>query len=532
MLRILLNKQLLEINRNFFFNPKDGKKRSAASSFLLIISYILLTVGVIGGMSAYVSFTLCSPFVSAGMGWLYFALTGLMAIGLGVFGSVFNTFSGLYLAKDNDLLLSLPIPVRYILASRLLGVYLMGLMFSGVVIIPAVIVYFIVAYPTASAVAGSIILVILISLIVLILSCILGWLVAKIVKKLKNKSFITVIVSLAFLAAYYFVYFKANEFLQTVLKNMDTFGAKIKGSAYPVYLLGRAGVGDIASILILTLSVAVILALTYFILERTFIGIATSSGKVSEVKYKEKSARRKNIRAALFGKELARFTSSPTYMLNCGLGVLFLPAASVFILIKGSYIREFLHSEFQGNDMFVAALLIAAICLLSSMNDMTAPSVSLEGKNIWIAQTLPVAPWQLLRAKLDLQLIFTGVPVLFASVCASAVCRTSFIGTIFVVLTPEIFVLLSALFGLFLNLKRPNLTWTNEINPIKQSISVLIALFASFAYAVLFIVGYIFMSDIVDGKVFIIAFTLLSALISFVLYRYIKKKGAVIFASL
>ena len=55
------------------------------------------------------------------MGWLYFTLMGLVAIFLGAFGSVFNTYSSLYLAKDNDLLLSLPIPVRVIIASRLLS---------------------------------------------------------------------------------------------------------------------------------------------------------------------------------------------------------------------------------------------------------------------------------------------------------------------------------------------------------------------------------------------------------------------------
>ena len=69
---------------------------------------------------------------------------GLLAVLLGAFGSVFNTYSGLYLAKDNDLLLSLPIPVRTVIASRLLGVYLMGLMYSAVVSVPAVIVYWIV----------------------------------------------------------------------------------------------------------------------------------------------------------------------------------------------------------------------------------------------------------------------------------------------------------------------------------------------------------------------------------------------------
>ena len=61
------------------------------------------------------------------MGWLYFALMGLLAVLLGAFGSVFNTYSGLYLAKDNDLLLSMPIPVNTLMASRLLSVYLMGL---------------------------------------------------------------------------------------------------------------------------------------------------------------------------------------------------------------------------------------------------------------------------------------------------------------------------------------------------------------------------------------------------------------------
>ena len=75
---------------------------------------------------------------------------------LGVFGSVFNTYSGLYLAKDNDLLLSLPIPVRAMLASRLLGVYLMGLMYSGVVMLPAVIVYWAVGVLTAATVLGGV----------------------------------------------------------------------------------------------------------------------------------------------------------------------------------------------------------------------------------------------------------------------------------------------------------------------------------------------------------------------------------------
>lgn len=49
-------------------------------------------------------------------------------------------------------------------------------------------------------------------------------------------------------------------------------------------------------------------------------------------------------------------------------------------------------------------MLIGAIALMTSMNDITAPAISLEGKNIWLSQSLPVKPWQVLRSKLELHM--------------------------------------------------------------------------------------------------------------------------------
>ena len=132
----------MEIFRSYFYNAKTNKKRSTAGIIAYILLFAALMIGL-GGMFTELSVSLCAPLTQAGMGWLYFALMSLLAIFLGAFGSVFNTYSGLYFAKDNDLLLSLPIPVRTLMASRLLTVYLMGLMYSAVVILPAVIVYWV-----------------------------------------------------------------------------------------------------------------------------------------------------------------------------------------------------------------------------------------------------------------------------------------------------------------------------------------------------------------------------------------------------
>ena len=150
---------------------------------------------------------MCSPLTSIGLDWLYFDIMTLMALLFGVFGGVFNTYSSLYKAKDNDLMLSLPIPTRYILLSRLIGVYLMGLMFSASVMLPADIVYFVVAKPAFAGVFGSLLLTVLVSVFVFILSCALGWVVAKVSSKLKSKSLIIVVLSLVFFGLYYFVCF-------------------------------------------------------------------------------------------------------------------------------------------------------------------------------------------------------------------------------------------------------------------------------------------------------------------------------------
>ena len=195
MLKLLLKKQLQEIFRNYFYNAKKNTARSKAGIIGCILLFVILMAGMLGGIFTGLSLLLCSPLSAAGMDWLYFSLMGLLAILLGTFGSVFTTYSCLYLSRDNDLMLSLPIPVNVLMASRLLTVYLMGAMYSIVVILPAVIVYWIAASASAGAIFGCLLLMLLISVFVLTLSCALGWVVAKISLKLKNKSFITVIIS-------------------------------------------------------------------------------------------------------------------------------------------------------------------------------------------------------------------------------------------------------------------------------------------------------------------------------------------------
>lgn len=325
-------------------------------------------------MFTTLSLTMCRSMAEAGMSWFYFAIMGLMAILLGAFGSVFTTYSSLYLPKDNDQMLSLPIPVNTLIAARLLGVYLMGLMYSGVVVLPAIIVYWATVSAAPLHLLAGVLFLLLISLFVMAISCLLGWVVAKVSLKLKNKSFVTVVLSLVFFGLYYYFFsFKATSLLTELLQNIALYGDKVRSSAYPVYLFGQAGAGDPLSMLLLTAAIAVLFGLTWLLLSRSFLSIATASGHVGRKVYRAKAVRCRSVSSALLDRELRRFTSSANYMLNCGFGTLFLVLASGFLLWQGRELLDMVSLSFAGKPGAMPVLLAFVLCLLSAMNDTTAP---------------------------------------------------------------------------------------------------------------------------------------------------------------
>lgn len=531
MLKLLVKKQLFEIFRSYFYDAKKNKARTKGATIGYIVMFVLLMVCLLGTMFGVLSNTMCGPLAEMGMDWLYFVIMGMMAVFLGAFGSVFNTYSGLYLAKDNDLLLSMPIPVRVIMTSRLLSVYLMGLMYSGIVILPAILVYWFTVPVTAGRILGGVVLLVDISLFVLTLSCALGWVVAKISLKLKRKSFITVIVSLVFFGLYYFVCFRSQAMITDLLLNAEDVGNKLKG-IYPLYLFGRVGCGDGVAMLIVSAVVIALLALVWYLIARSFLHIATASGNTAKTVYHEKAVKPVSADAALLRKELGRFTASPLYMLNCGLGTVFLVVLAVLALIKGREVFLMMNALFAGGEGFVTVLAALCLCLLAGSNDISTPSVSLEGKSLWIAQSLPIDPWQALRAKLRMHLLITELPLVACAVCVAAVSGAALPEIVMMLVTPMVYVVLSATFGLFMGLKRPNLNWTSEVAPIKQGLAVFLSMFGGWLVAVALGFLYYTLMARIGAVAFLLAVTALFAVLALVLVRWLKTSGAKIYQHL
>lgn len=90
-----------------------------------------------------------------------------------------------------------------------------------------------------------------------------------------------------------------------------------------------------------------------------------------------------------------------------------------------------------------------------------------------------------------------------------------------------------ALAGLFLGVKIPTLTWTNEIMPIKQGAPIVIALFGGFGYIMLLFVGFMLLPGWMLGFCgYTGCFVEINLIMSACIYLWLRGKGVARFSTL
>ncbi|MBR3398069.1 MAG: hypothetical protein IKG70_09555 [Lachnospiraceae bacterium] len=536
MLKILIKKEFVEFASSLFRNRREGKKKSRLGPAGAVILFTLIMVGVACGLYVFTGSFADGLLAEAGkeLDWVYFALMGILAIVLGTFGSIFNTLSALYKAKDNDLLLSLPIEPWKILFARIAGVYFMSFLFTAILWIPACVRYWTVRSAPLLSIVFGIILTFLIALVVTVIASALGWVVASVGSRLQNKSIVTVIISLLFLGIYYFFIFRLNTIITSIASNIGSISRSMQAGAFPIYHLGLAATGQPVSFIIFAAIAIALFAVCMIVLSRTFIGIVTRNKGQKRVEYKEKPLKESSISRTLLNRELRHFTKSSTYMLNCGLGLIMLPAGAVVLLVYRTRILDLIGSSSDQASIFAILRvgLTALACLCVSMNVITAPSISIEGKNIWILQSLPLRPAEILHSKIRLQVVLDLFPALFAIVVFGFISKADILTFILMILTVLLFIPFDAAFGLRLNLKRPNFDWKSENIPIKQGMPVFIALFAGWGICIGPALLYLLIAPVFPAPAFLAICCAVLFLILMLQERWIKGKGTRLFEEL
>ncbi|MGN0812276.1 MAG: hypothetical protein ACI4MQ_02050 [Candidatus Coproplasma sp.] len=529
MIKSLIKNEFIKVMR-LSGRTKDKKKGLGSFANYLVLMAIL---GLLFAAMAFSMFMFMAPaFIENGIGWLCFTYAAIMAIVFAVVGSVFMAQSQLYRAKDNDLLLSLPIPSRLILFCRMLPLYVQNFYFCFVILLPAYIAFCIAGGFSVLGLLFVVIDLLVIPLFTLTLCCLLGFVVAFIASRVKHSNIITVVLSILLLVAYFLLYSQMDTVLKAMMENGAQAASGIKAYAYPLYLVGRSAEGDWLGWLVTFAICTVLFGLLYLLLSKTYLGIITRKDAASKAVYKQSMVKSRSVWRSLIGKESKRFFRSTAYLLNCGMGIILLLLAAVWFIAMGGSLFNNLAASAPDIMSIIAPMICIGICMISSMDGITAPSVSLEGKSISILQSLPVESYKPLYAKVIFHVIFNTPMAIICGIVAAIMLNASVLGYFAFILMPVATNVLFGALGIIFNLKKPMLDWDNETVVIKQSISVLFLMLAVFvifgAMAGLFFAARLIMS----GELYLLICTVLLCAGAAGALCWIKRRGVTIWENL
>lgn len=477
MFKALLRVQFSSLWATLTRNTTGKKKKSTGKAVLVAILFIYI-LGCFFVMFGGMFYALAEPLSMLGLGWFYFALAGIIAAALCFIGSVFMAQQQLFNAKDNELLLSMPIPPSYILGSRMAALLLVNYAFELVVFIPVGVVWCMKLSVTAMGAVCFVLVCLLLPFLILSFTCLFAWLLALISSRLRFKTVITLVLSLAFLGFYMYAVMNMQNYLLALLESSAQLAGSVEAYAYPAYALGVAiAGGDLVSLLGFAACCILPFAIVCALLSRFFTSVTTKRASV-RIKYRRTELKAAGAMSALLKKELRRFASNSMIILNSALGSIFLVIMGVAALIYRDRLLEVLGFMPGGSDT-LAGIAVLALSFMGAMDYISSATISLEGKCLWIPKTIPVPVRTILMSKVLLNVVIALPATLIASVCVAIALPMTALERLYVVLIPCIVSVFISLYGVVINLRFPKFDYINEVNVVKNSLSVCVCLFSS-----------------------------------------------------
>lgn len=456
----------------YYTTFRAGKRRNSPVLAVLLGALMIYVIGVFAFLMGGIFFLLasndCAP-------RLYLALVGVISTLFAVFGSILYTKNQLFEAKDNELLLSMPIPPAAILGSRLGLILILTYIFEGIVFVPAGIVYLLNYGASAPGILFYCLGCLVMPAIAIAICCLLAWVIAWIESKLPVKKYASLVLMIAFFAAYFYVIGKIEVIGTFFIGHLAHIDQIIRTWFYPFYAFGAGLTGSpLLLIAYLALSALIFFAV-WEILSKTYIGIVTAEKGRKRKAYAGKAAKVRSAFSANRHRELIHFLNNPMYILNALTGSILLLIGAVALAIKISDVRP-LFTYFP--DLW-GVFATAALVVLTLMNLVSASSISLEGKNLWIIRSAPVSSQTVLRSKM-MNHVWAAEPViLIAWLILQFLLPLTLADRVMMLVVATLANFYIAYGGIVCNLLLPKMEWISETAVVKQGASVMVAMLAS-----------------------------------------------------
>ncbi len=504
---------------------KSGTQAKISKGKLALFVFLYIYIAVIFASLAWIMADgIGKILIPFGFSQIYFGLFTAVSFSVVFILSIFETKATLYESRDNELLLSMPIKVKDIIVSRIFTVLIYNYAETFLLMMPVIIVYAVYG-GSIWGIIGSITVSLFIPLFATAISSGVGYIVAIISRKFNKNTFITVILSIGFMAAYFIGY---NYILDGINGLADVSPELAADLAENLGIFGVIGTASLLNpfplVIIMLLSISSA-AVAYIFISKNYVSVITKKNGSINYEYKVAFFVKKSLFSALVMKEFKAFFSSANYILNAGIGSVFGVAAAFMVFIKRDNIMilidifsEIYPNLFANMEGSIAIIASAFLLALSSMSFISAPALSLEGRNLWLLKSLPIPAKYILLAKTIPHITISSFTSVISSAIMIVALGISPVWWAFMFLIPLAGSAFSAFFCAVIGAAIPKFDYVSDVQAIKQSAASGVSMFSMMIISLGIAGGSVFLlmflSPIVVGTVLfsvLILFALISA---------------------
>ncbi len=459
---------------NTFLHTKDPKEKRRY--WVLIAAFAILLVTVFAYVGGLV-YGLCSLGLAQIVPAYLTVAASLLILAFGLFTAGNRIFG----RKGYDLLASLPVKTPILVLSRFLSLYVEDLLLTLAVMLPGVAVFGLCRKPGLGFYLEALVGTVFIPAIPLVVSALLGTAVMGIASRVKSKTMVQTVLMVLLVVGILVGSFSMEGMVEAltpeaIAQLAQTLGA-LFGKIYPLAMWLNEGLirGNMGSLGLFALVSLAVMALGVLVAGRCFHGIVRRLGSFySRQSYRLGTLESRGLLKSLYMREVKRYFASSIYVTNTAIGPILGAVMAVALWVSGMDALE----TALGLPVDMVGLLPFVLGAVVCMMPTTCTSISMEGKQIWAVQSLPIPAKAWLDGKILLNLSL-ALPCYLVAVAAMAVAaRPGGWSLLWLILFPGLLILFSVVFGITVNLKFHRFDWEKEETVVKQSLPAALGGFA------------------------------------------------------
>lgn len=438
-----------------------------------------------------------------------------------MFMTIIKVNKTIFDSKDYSILLSMPIKKSVIISSKILLLYITNIIYSLLFLLPAYIAYI-------SVIGGSFIFhlnfwltYLLVPIVPTIIGCFIGTILTGLSSRFKHKNLLNILFNLIFVCLIMYCSYATENLNSIDMANITNNILTIFNKIYPLTIVySKALTSFIYLTIFVLISIGSYELYKYFTV-LIFDNVNSHLNSITIInKYNSKNNKIHKPLTSLLLKEIKHYFSSSIYVLNTSIGAILLLIATICLLIMGPSKLESIMGMPGLKEQLNSSLplLIGVFCALSST---TYPSISLEGKNLWISKSLPITTKSIFISKIMLNELIIIPTSILSGLLVAIYFELPFLTCLLTIIVPVLFSLFMGAYGLYLNILSPDFEWTSEVKVIKQSMASFITIFTGLILAIIPLI----IKHSMNANLYILLVSVILMILNIVMYYMLFTKG-------